>query len=435
MSEKHLTADPDPTTTAALAARGLSSRVVSTAQGEGFDEWLDVVRRGFLGTAATPEEFDAARERLDYRRKVGVYDATAPLPEAPVATIASWMTELTVPGGRGIPACAISSVTVSPTHRRRGVARAMVEGELRVAAALGAPMAMLTVSESTLYGRYGFGSAAVSVALDIDTKRASWTGPIPDGRVDFIPRERLRELGPALHDRVRPTFPGEHPIPAAMWDSLVRTRPDAKDPGALRAVQYTDVDGVVRGLASYTVAENDDDFTKATVTIVQLLAETPDAYAGLWRFILELDLVGKVEAHELALDEPVLWMISDQRAATLTVRDHQYLRVLDVVAALEARSYGAPGVLALDVSDPLGISGGRFVLTVGDDLRGSVRETDDLPVGAVDVALGTTELSAAYLGGVSLAMLAYAGRVATTDAAAAARIFGWHVTPRLTFWY
>ena len=78
------------------------------------------------------------------------------MPDAPVATIASWIGELTVPGGRGIPSCAISAVTVAPTHRRRGIARAMLEGELGAALDAGAPIAMLTVSESTLYGRYGF---------------------------------------------------------------------------------------------------------------------------------------------------------------------------------------------------------------------------------------------------------------------------------------
>ena len=80
------------------------------------------------------------------------------------------------------------------------------------------------------------------------------------------------------------------------------------------------------------------------MTVSYLLAETDDAYAALWRFFLELDLVGEVRAHELSVDEPLLWMISDQRAATVMVRDHQYVRILDVPAALEARTFGAPGV-------------------------------------------------------------------------------------------
>lgn len=431
----HENAPIDQRSATAVASRGLEMRVVATEDAAAADAWLGVVRRGFLDGEPTPEQLDASRERLAYRRRTGVYDPSAPMPDAPVATLASWVAELSVPGGRGIPSCAISSVTVSPTHRRRGLARAMVEAELRTAAGLGLPMAMLTVSESTLYGRYGFGTAAAGVSITIDVKRATWTGPTPGGRVDFISRDRLRELGPALHDRVRLATPGEIEIPAAHWDAFAGTRPDAKDPGVKRAIQYADAEGEVRGVALYSVRAGDDDFTKSTVSLEYLLAETSDAYAALWRFFVELDLVGTVEASEQAADEPVLWMISDQRAATVTARDHQYLRILDVPAALEARSYGAPGVLALEVADPLGISGGRFVLTVGDDLRGVVEETAGIPEGAVRVALGTTELSAAYLGGVSIATLEIAGRATSTDAVTASRILGWHRAPRLSFWY
>lgn len=400
------------------------------------DGWLDVVRRGFLGSEATDEERDASRERVGYRRKTGVYDATAPVADAPVATLASWESELAVPGGRGIPSCAISSVTVSPTHRRRGLARALVEGELRTAVSLGIPAAVLTVSESTLYGRYGFGPAATSAAITIDVKRAAWTGPQPEGRVDFIPRERLREIAPDLHDRVRLSSPGEIEIPAAHWDAFAGTRPDAKDARERRAIQYTDAAGEVRGIALYSVHENDDDFTKARVTLHHLLSETADAYAGLWRFFVELDLVGTVEAHEQAVDEPIVWMISDQRAATVTLRDHQYVRILDLPAALEARTYSAAGRLVLEVTDPLGFTSGDWLLTVDDDGRGQVSRLDaDAPADAVRVRLGITELSAAYLGGVSIATLTAAGRVETTDAVTATRILSWHVTPRLSFWY
>jgi hypothetical protein len=57
------------------------------------------------------------------------------------------------------------------------------------------------------------------------------------------------------------------------------------------------------------------------------------------------------------------------------------------------------------------------------------------PDGSVEVALGIEELSAAYLGGVSLATLAAAGRVRSTDASTAARVFAWHTAPRLSIWY
>jgi len=200
-------------------------------------------------------------------------------------------------------------------------------------------------------------------------------------------------------------------------------------------VRYADEAGEVRGVALYTVSENHDDYARSRARVSLLLAETPDAYAALWRFLLELDLIGEVTASELAVDEPPLWMIADHRASTVTVRDHQYVRILDVPAALSARRYAAPGRLVLDVSDPLGHAAGRWLLEVDEDGRGRVAAAEEAPADAAVVELGVAELSIAYLGGVSLETLALAGRVRTTDAAAAARMLGWHRAPRLSFWY
>ncbi|MET0303038.1 MAG: GNAT family N-acetyltransferase [Microbacteriaceae bacterium] len=423
----------DPQSAARLAESGFEARRVAV-DGDDFPGWLQSVARGFLDGERSDEQVATSRERSGHRRITGIYDPDSPLKESPVGTIASWLGRLAVPGGRELASCAISAVTVAQTHHRRGIARAMLEGELRAAQAAGIPMAMLTVSESTLYGRYGFAPAAAAATWRIDTKRASWIGPRPAGRVDFISRERARELLEPLHRRARSAVPGEIDVNSGAWDFFTGTTPTFENPGAKRAVQYSDPDGAVRGVAVYSVRENDDDYTKSSVSIGFLLAETDDAYAALWRYFIELDLIGEVRAELLSVDEPLLWMISDQRAAVVTVTDHQYLRVLDVVAALEAREYGSDGALLLDVVDPLGFADGRWLLEVVGG-RGTVTRADATPDGAVEVALGVAELSALYLGGVSVATLSAAGRVRTTDAATASRVLGWHTAPRLSIWY
>ena len=425
----------DEQSRARLAANGLEYRRVAV-EGDEYAAWLQSAARGFQDGERSDEQVAASRERSGYRRLTGVYDPGGPVAEVPVATIASWIGELTVPGGAVIPSCAISAVTVTPNHRRRGVARAMLEGELRAAHAAGLPMAMLTVSESTLYGRYGFAPAAAGASWRIESKRAGWIGPRPEGRIDFITRERVRELFPLLHERVRRRTAGEIDVVGGHWDGFAGTNPAAEKNSEKRAVQYADADGEVRGAAVYVVRENHDDFTKGSVTVNYLVAETDDAYAALWRFLLEFDLVSEVRADELSVDEPLRWMIADQRAAEVTVRDHQYVRIIDVVAALETRLYGAPGRLVLDVADPLGFAAGRYLLEVdalGAGLARALEDSEDAE--GVSVSLGIAELSATYLGGVSLATLASAGRVQTTDAATAARVLAWHSAPRLSLWY
>ena len=50
-----------------------------------------------------------------------------------VGTLRSWPCELTVPGGAAVPVAALTNVTVSATHRRRGLLTRMLEPDLDLA--------------------------------------------------------------------------------------------------------------------------------------------------------------------------------------------------------------------------------------------------------------------------------------------------------------
>jgi predicted acetyltransferase len=423
----------DAMSAARAEAAGLRLVRLDNDDPDEFAAWQRSVARGFFDGEPNEARRRAGMEFLGYRRLIAVLDPGAPDPQEPVATFATWAGGLSVPGGE-VPSCAVSSVTVAPTHRRRGLARAMMEGELRTAVEAGLPVASLTVSESTLYGRYGFGSAASAASLTIDTKRAGWAGPVPAGRVDFISRERWRALAPDVFDRVRAVRPGEFEMPGGHWDRFAGTRPDAEKPELLRAVQYADPAGTVQGLALYRIEENEDDWARSRVQISSLIADGDDAYAALWRYFVEMDLIGTVRIAEQTLDEPLLWMVADRRAVTVTVRDHHYVRILDVPAALQGRRYEAPGRFRLEVADPLGIAAGTFALEVDAQGTASVREGDD-DGEALPVRLGVTELSALYLGEVSALTLARAGRLSCPDPVALARTFRWSAPANLSYWY
>ena len=431
--ERQHVAPVDPVSADRLAASGLELQRVPN-DGDAFDGWYQAVRRGFLEPEPNRTQLDATRDAWQARRLIGVIDPNGPFPAWPVGTLSSWVGELTVPGG-ALPSCAISSVTVAPTHRRRGIARAMMEGELRVAASLGVPVATLTASEAPLYGRYGFAAAASVATIVIDTKRAGWAGPVSGGRVDFVTRERWREAAEQVFERIRPGRAGEFEAPAGHWERAAGLRPDADRPERFRTVLYTGEGGRIDGALMYTVTEDEADFTKARVDVSTLLADGDEAYAALWRFLVELDLVATVRASEQSIDEPVLWMLADRRAATVTVHDHHYVRVLDVPAALQARRFRRAGRVLLELEDPLGIAGGRFVLTADDDGTALVAPAGSRATGTVTVATGITELSALLLGQVSARALQAAGRLRSNDVGALEDLFRWEPTARLSYWY
>ena len=424
-----------------LAANGLRFGLVDTNDAEAFGAWLHADARGFHGAGPSEDSVETQVRGLAYRRTTGVWDDSSAEAASPVSTVSSWPTQLTVPGQTSVTAWAISSVTVSPTHRRRGIARAMIEAELRTAQRFGAPLAMLTVSEATIYGRYGFAPSALTADWTIDTRRARWTGPAASGRVQFITPEQLRVDGPALIERGRLNAPGDIERWSHQWEHLLGLVGDDKDRAKnLRVVRYDDSARIAQGFAIYRVTETVGDFSAHILDLHYLVAATDDAYAGLWRYLIEMDLVASITAPLRSADEAFTWQLSDFRAARKTwERDHLWTRILDVKAALETRRYGAPGNIVLEVDDPLGFADGRFLLTIEpDSLASVVPLPGTAPDDAAAVALTVNELSALYLGGVSAVSLVRAGRITELregSAVAIDRAFRSTVTPWLSIWF
>ncbi len=439
MGDEVLSTPIDAAAKKKLAEQGLRFTLLKSSD-DTYEPWFQAMVRGFHAERADAEHLPSRVEGFAHRRLSGLYDDSAADAVTPVATASSWIADLTIPGQRTIPSWAISTITVAPTHRRRGIARNLMESELRTAAKLGVPVAILTASEATIYERFGFAPAAMRADWTIDTTRATWTGPVPDGKVQLVTTEQGRDEGG--HDilkRALPQTPGQMYFEGHLWKRLFGM-PGRGNPKELRVVRYDDAEGVQQGLAVYKVEERHD-HAPAVVHVEYLVTATDDAYSALWRYLIELDLVGQVQAGLRTLDEPVRWKISDSRAATENaVGDHLWLRILDVKTTLEARHYSAPGTFVLELDDPLGFASGCWMLSIDDAGTGVVRKLDDSE-GFGDnhhLAMNIRDLAAIYLGATSVSTLVKAGRIAqkTMGASIAAdAAFRSTVTPWLSTWF
>jgi predicted acetyltransferase len=176
---------------------------------------------------------------------------------------------------------------------------------------------------------------------------------------------------------------------------------------------------------------------RARIVVDELRGTTPEVEAALWRFLLDLDLVGPVTVKRCAVDEPVRWRLADPRQLrTSAVEDRLYVRVLDTAAAFEARGYQAEGRLVLDVAPPDSDEGdvdgapGRWVLEAGPDGASCrrARTGDD-----VDLRLGLPALGTLLMGGFAASTLAAGGRVEEARRGAlrqADLLFGTRPAPR-----
>ncbi|MFG6444427.1 GNAT family N-acetyltransferase [Microbacterium sp. P06] len=430
----HLPADPASTT--ALAARGLRMAAVDAADDAAVRAWVEADARGFHDGAPTDEFLAELRGDFALQRTIGVFDDALADPETPIATIAAWPAPVTLPGAE-VDAWAISAVTVAPTHRRRGIATAMLEGELRTAADAGIPVAILTVSEATIYGRYGFGPVTWSSKFEADVRRAGWVGADTPGRVQLVGRDTAMATGRTLFDEARRATPGDVGLVGHRFDRLFGAPSDPAEQRKRRFVRYDDEAGTPRGLAIYHVTEDPHDWSAQVVEVDYLATTTDDAYRALWRYLFELDLVGTLRASLRSVDEPLRWLVQNPRMIRTTeLREHLWARVLDAPAVLGARTYGGAGRLTLRVDDPLGFADGVFTVETDAEGRAVVSKTE-APDGAL-LEVPVDLLAPLLFGGVSAATLVAAGRLrerAAGDAATADRLLRAAHPPVLTTWF
>ena len=106
------------------------------------------------------------------------------------------------------------------------------------------------------------------------------------------------------------------------------------------------------GYALYAVRpDRDDDGPAGEVNIRELVAATPAARALLWAFLLDQDLTRTITWRLAPPDEPLWLMLTDPDAVRIGLGSALWVRVVDVAAALGARTYALDPDVVLEVSD------------------------------------------------------------------------------------
>ncbi|MFG2969102.1 GNAT family N-acetyltransferase [Streptomyces sp. NPDC048288] len=371
-------------------------------------DWHRALATGFLRQPVlTPDQLDTRRRQFVPGRLLGAFDG----PRC-VATFRSFDQELTAVGGATLPADAISNVTVSPTHRRRGLLTRMMSQDLAAAKERGDAVATLIAAEYRIYGRYGFGPATTLTEWTVEVPRTGldprWSRPEGGARIDLVDAEDVRKLGPELHERVRRGTPGAVSRNELWWQSntgAVRFDTEWTEPFY---AAYRSAAGEVEGLVSYVSDDNwHDKQPYNTADVKWLLAATPAAERALWHYLCSVDWITTVKSGWRSPDDLLPHYLPDPRAARITTQaDWLWVRILDVVRALEARTYDTAGSLVLEVVDRQGLAGGRFRLDASPE-GASCTPTTDAPELTLDIA----ELASVWLGDQSVARLHALGRV------------------------
>lgn len=376
--------------------------------------------------SSLPSDADLERERTmaEADRCFAAFDG----PEI-VGTAGAYTMPMTVPGGE-LEVGFVTAVGVRPTHRRRGINTRLMRAQLDDARERGEALEVLYASEGGIYGRYGYGLATFGLSFEIETTRAAFVrGYAPAGEIRLVERDEAIEAILAINDAGRGMRPGMvHLDERRLEYDLGHEHGEERNIPSLFVLHEGD-----EGLDGYAVYRMKHDwphgFSRSVLSVRYLEATTPRAYADLWRYVLDVDLVERVTAWNRPVDEPLLYLLQDPRRIRPTIVDNLWVRLVDVAAALRARKYAVDGHLCLEIADPFcPWNEGRHVLDVSAGEGTVTTETDE----PADLVCSVNDIGAAYLGGPSFHQLRGAGRVQDRANGALARadaMFGWRPAP------
>lgn len=300
-----------------------------------------------------------------------------------------------IPGGARLATAGVTRVGVQTTARRRGVATRLLRSVVEQAAADGLALASLRASEATIYSRFGFGVAGVFTAVKIEPHRVKpLRGAAAGGTFRTLAHDEVLDIVGPLYERVGLRRPGMVTRP----DSLQRRYFEGavKQTESEYVVVHSDADGADDGYLHYSTKWTDDPVAGSygTGEVHDVIGADDAVELALWRFLFDVDLVTEWKSDERPVDDLVQHAVRDRRGYTVReVLDEQWLRLVDVDAALTARTFQpATGAVVVEVSDPwIDANNGRWRISA----QGAAR--DD--AAAADLVAPIEAISAAYLGG------------------------------------
>lgn len=352
----------------------------------------------FDGRAQRSEELLALGVPTDQRFAVDLPDLTT---ETHAGIYGVRPLTLCLPGGALVACPGLSWVGVHPDARRRGVLRAMLRDHFVRARELGATVSLLHASEPGIYGRFGYGLAALEHHVTLG-RGTTFAAPGLEESAAAVRTEYASTTTPGVLDRLQACWmsaaPGAH-------GSVVGTRGFAEVATAdgpewaherephrviFAVANGTDVGAVV--LRRTPVWENARPAGKALAT---RMVGTPAARLALLRRLVDLDLTGGCTVEGLATDDPLFdWVAGPRATGDVKTYDSTWVRVVDIETAWRSRQFEDDCEVVVEIADAHAPwNTGRWRLSAQGG-EGTARRTD----ADAELTLDVSVLGAAHLG-------------------------------------
>lgn len=371
------------------------------------DDWQAVYENQAraYGVSMEPGDVEAWKRRVNLDDILVAEDVSDPQHPFIVGTSLYYRLRLTVPGGATLDAGWLAMIAVAPTHQRKGIWQRLSIQGFGILQERGCPILCGVPTQPAIYEILGAGVASYARTLNIEPR-------FTDLR-DKPARNRAREVGapeaarhlPELYERWCAITPGALSRDSAWWADFLEDRATQRENGsALNFIMHPD------GFLAYRVVGASPHAYRrpfGTMVVQDFCPVTDAAHTELLAALLGSKMFDNIII-EVPVDDPLTLKVKDPIAAKTTgVCDFLWMRIMDVPEVLGAREYAADADVVLEVTDPLNVAGGRFLLQTRDGV-GKCTPHD----GPADVQLGLGELGTIFMGAHRVAELRRANRIA-----------------------
>ena len=328
-----------------------------------------------------------------------------------IGTANSFGESISLPSNKKAKVAAVSYVSVMPTHRRQGILSEMMKIQLNEIHSIHKePLAVLWPSESAIYGRFGY-APTHEKHYSISKNNAKFLPQISSNnlKINFLNKKEAIECYVQVNNKLMESRPGVMELTNDWAERRIEDLiSNHLSNGPSYFIGIFDNKTPV-GLVTYSI-ENNNDYGNmpASLHIWDILYLNIESAIKLWNFCLNIDLVEEIHAKGVPEDDVLEALLISPGDLNARLTTGLWIRIVDVINSLEARTYEHNGEIILKVDDSIiKDNNNTYLLNTNDKSTPKCEITSKNP----DVEITIQGLSEIYLGTFDLNNLIASGNI------------------------
>ncbi len=314
-----------------------------------------------------------------------------------IGTANSFSEYISLPTNKSSKVAAVSYVSVQPTHRRQGILTEMMKLQLnQIYSQYKEPLAILWPSETAIYGRFGYAPTREK-HYKISKHNAQFISGLNDCTLEtkILNKKEAINSYVEINNNLMNKRPGVMKLTKKWAERRIEDLSSKYlSPGRSYFVGIYDANKIV-GFVTYSIEGNDEYGNMPTsLNIWDIIYINDKAAVNIWNYCLNIDLVDEINAKGVPEDDVLESLLISPGSLNARITTGFWIRIVDVIKALETRSYNETGKLIFKLSDSIIKQNNNTFLLDTKNQNSTCKISTESP----DIEITINGLSEIYLG-------------------------------------